>query len=108
MNKVSTYLDNWTKSEDVKCFQFREPTKENLINLKVNDSVKIGNGKENFWVTVQKIEENAVYGKVDNHLVLKKNYNFSDNVVFGKQHILDILNIKEKFSMKYITGEEDI
>ena len=108
MNKVSTYLDKWSKSEEVKCFQFTEPTSENLKNLQVNDSVKIGNGNENFWVTVQKIEENAVYGKVDNHLVLKKNYNFSDNVIFGKQHILDILKIKEKFAMKYIAGEEDI
>ena len=69
---------------------FEAPSKKELKNLKVDDSVKICNGRERFWVTITKIgkqNNQKLRGTVNNNLVDPVEYDFGDEVKFEKRHI---------------------
>lgn len=59
--------------------------------LKINDLVKVSNGKERFWVKIKKITDKYISGEVVNHLVdVDKKYDYGDVIKFEKNKIIDI------------------
>ena len=102
MERVPIHLDKWQEPNEKDTHEFTEPSEYNLLNLVVGDSVKIDNKRERFWVKITKLDSNAIYGKVDNNLIIDKKYNYKDMVLFGKQHIFDILKIEEKNELKSV------
>tara|TARA_B110001452_G_C14924099_1_gene323147 strand:- start:287 stop:529 length:243 start_codon:yes stop_codon:yes gene_type:complete len=78
---MDVYLDSWI---DVN-------TNSKLNNINKSDYVQICNGTERFWVKIVSIKENAIIGLVNNYLQLKRNYKYGDKVLFGKQHIYEII-----------------
>jgi uncharacterized protein YegJ (DUF2314 family) len=77
---MNVYLDSWIDVNNNK-----------LNNIKKSDYVQICNGKERFWVKIVSIKDNAIIGSVNNYLELKRNYKYGDKVLFGKQHIHEII-----------------
>lgn len=87
------YTDAWVDAQEQHWRhpdKFNVPSKTSLDAIKANDTVKICNGQERFWVTVQKVKGNTVRGIVDNHLVSDCDYGYGDTVTFQKRHIYDI------------------
>jgi uncharacterized protein YegJ (DUF2314 family) len=76
------YYDNWIKNLQ---------NKYDILKFKKNESIKISNGKEKFWVKIFSINlnNNTIIGIVDNELILKSKYNFGDFVEFSIENILD-------------------
>ena len=101
MNKTKTYFDKWQEPNEFTEYQFTEPSKENIKNIRIGDSVKVDNKFERFWVKIIKFKDNAIFGEVDNNLVIKRGYNYKDIIVFGKQHIFDILTKELKGKIRY-------
>ena len=96
MNK---YIDNWEIPTSYKA-RFMEPTEYNVNNLQINDSVKISNKQELFWVYVKDIEDDIIVGIIDNNLEVEKDYKCGDIIFFKKNHFYDILTFKKKRSLK--------
>ena len=101
MEKQPTYFDKWREPKENSNYKFNEPTKTNVSKIEMGDSVKSDNNFERFWVKVIKFKDNAIFGMVDNNLVIKKDYDYKDIVVFGKQHVFDILKVKDKKNLQY-------
>ena len=76
---MDVYLDTWLDAMN------------NIDCIKKKDYVQICNGKEKFWVKIVSIKKNAIIGLVNNYLELERNYKFGDKVLFGKQHIYEVL-----------------
>jgi len=69
---------------------FEAPTKNELDNLKVDDSVKVCvENKERFWVTVKEINGDQIKGEVDNQLI-EINLELGEEIEFEKRHIYSI------------------
>ncbi len=88
-----TNSDNWVDvSHNMAQYKdvFDIPTEQDLDNLTKNDIVKISNGFERFFVRVKDVCDNTVFGIVENHLVGKYDYDFSDTVRFEKKNIFMI------------------
>jgi len=100
MNKTKTYFDTWLEPNEFSNYEFTEPSKENKKKLKLGDFVKVNNKFELFWVEIVKFQGNAIFGRVDNKLLIKKNYEYDDIVVFGQQHIFDILSKEDKNNIR--------
>ena len=86
MSKI--FMDNWIIPKNYS--GEKRLSYEKIKNLEMNDLVKISNGKENFWVEINKINNNAIYGTIKNQLFIKRNYNFGDTILFGKHQICDL------------------
>ena len=79
--QADVYLDTWLDAINM----------NNIDCIKKKDYVQICNGEEKFWVKIVSIKKNAIVGLVNNYLELKRNYKFGDKVLFGKQHIYEVL-----------------
>jgi hypothetical protein len=93
MNKMLTHTDDWvdvTQRLDHYRDVFDIPNEDALKNLEVKDRVKISNGFERFFVFVTGIDGNIVYGKIENHLIGKYDYDYKDVVHFEKKNIFMI------------------
>jgi hypothetical protein len=79
---MKIYYDTWLKNNNIKY---------DLLELKENESVKISNGKEKFWVKIIFINKynHTIRGIIDNQLVLNNQYNYGDIVEFYSYNILD-------------------
>lgn len=73
---------------------FEAPTLDELSNVREGDNVKVCTGGERFWVEVKLIEDNTIYGKVNNRLVnfYEHGLDLGDVVRFDKECIYDIFN----------------
>ena len=93
MNGILTHTDDWVdvteRLEDYRDV-FDIPNEDALKNLGVKDIVKISNGFERFFVIVTGIDGDTVYGKIENHLVGKYDYDYKDVVHFEKKNIFII------------------
>lgn len=69
---------------------FHVPSKKDLDNLKISDTVKVCNGRERFWTIITNINEYMITATVDNHLVFDGGYNLGDTINFKKCNIYDI------------------
>ncbi|VVC75967.1 hypothetical protein AQUSIP_12680 [Aquicella siphonis] len=90
----NSIIDDWINAQMQAILHsktFNAPTLNDLESIKVNDSVKICNGRERFWVTVKLIEADNIIGKIDNHLTNTSKYNYGDYVKFKSYHIYNIL-----------------
>ncbi len=76
---------------------FEIPSKDEILNIKVGDQVKIGSHKERFWVTILEItvpkSHNELYQflvKVDNDLVMVENndINYGSDLTIAENHII--------------------
>jgi hypothetical protein len=56
-----------------------------------NDFVKVSNFKERFFVKIEKVDKNYIFGKIANNLVDSK-HNIGDKIRFSKQKVLSIYN----------------
>ena len=65
---------------------FYYPEKD-ILTIKKGDSVKVCNGKERFWVTVEEVIDDTVLGTIDNVLVSTKSLKLGDLILFRKEHI---------------------
>jgi hypothetical protein len=76
------YTDYWLNNNNIK---------NDFSNLKKNESVKISNGREKFWVKILYVNKinNIIFGNVDNELILNSPYNIGDIVQFSFENILD-------------------
>lgn len=85
--------DRWINAQEYqKKFpeSFQAPNHDELSSLKIGDFVKICNGKERFWVIIEKLDGNQLTGRVDNILVFSCGYSRGDRVSFQKDHIYNI------------------
>lgn len=62
---------------------------------KIKDSVKIthpkvNDGRERFWVTIERILNDECQGIVDNELVDKSNYDYGSKIYFKISDVLSI------------------
>jgi len=89
---MATYKDTWT---DASKSGLPSPTREELDELRVGDTVKISNGFERFFVLVRDIKTNTVTGIIQNHLVGTYGYDYRDQIEFEKSHIYSI-HIREE------------
>lgn len=67
---------------------FEAPTKEELDNLKIGDTVKVCRNGERYWVTITNIEGDTIYADLDNFLIFPDDE--SENPVFKKHNIFQI------------------
>lgn len=79
---MKIYYDTWLKNNNMNI---------DIFELKENESVKISNGKEKFWVKIIYINKynHTIRGIIDNQLVLNNQYNYGDIVEFYFNNILD-------------------
>lgn len=90
---MKIHTDTW-----VDVFQYRTqpkenftpPTDEELHAIQPNDTVKISNGTERFFVWVNEINKDKIIGTIDNHLICESPYNFGDKVEFNKKHVYSV------------------
>jgi hypothetical protein len=93
MSGMISHTDDWvdvTQRTEQYSGVFDLPTRDDLDALAERDSVKISNGFERFFVRVSGIEGDTVYGRVENHLVGKYDYDYNDTVRFEKRNIFVI------------------
>jgi hypothetical protein len=90
------YTDNWLKNNN--------HIKTNVSNIKKNESVKISNGREKFWVKILLINKfnNIIFGTIDNQLILNSLYNIGDIVQFSYENILDYQSENDIYKLKKI------
>ncbi len=80
--------------------KFEKPSDQELDSVSVNASVKIGNGRERFFVTVKNIlPDGSIIGTVDNHLIRDSPYNFGDTVKFEKKNIY-VVHTRDYFTTR--------
>jgi hypothetical protein len=100
---MKAYYDNWVKNNNLKF---------NTLHIKKNESVKISNGKEKFWVKIIYIDKynHTIRGIVDNELIFNNIYNYGDVVEFNFDNIIDYhsLNDFEKLNKIMINYINDI
>jgi hypothetical protein len=93
------FKDNWVPYHIV-----------NFRNLKIDETVKINNGYEKFWVKIIILEDETefVVGEVSSKLVNDLPYNYQDLVMFHTSNIMvhhteediekNVIEIQEKFT----------
>jgi hypothetical protein len=112
MNKSKVYFDNWTDAQQIAKSNpndFQVPSVDQLNNIKPQDTVKISNGKERFFVTVKKIYKNGnIVGFVNNILYCNSSYNYDDLVMFKKQNIYNIHTLKDRENITKILKDLNI
>lgn len=76
---------------------FWAPSVDDIQKIKIDDSVKVCNGRERFWITVNEIKKDNVddpfkhefIGAVDNDLIDTEEYDYGSIVKFHGYHIYD-------------------
>jgi hypothetical protein len=69
---------------------FYAPSKEELDNIKIGDSVKVCvEDKERFWVTVTEIDGENITGEVDNVLI-DVDLELGEIIKFKKENVYNI------------------
>ena len=96
--KAKVFNDNWVPYHIV-----------NFKNLKIDETVKIDNGYEKFWVKIIILERDTefIVGEVSSKLVNDLPYNYQDLVMFHTSNIMEhhtledfeknVIQIQEKF-----------
>lgn len=70
---------------------FLIPSNEYInMNLTIGSIIKICNNFERFFVVVEDIENDNYVGKIVNHLLINRGYNYGDLISFTKNNILAI------------------
>jgi uncharacterized protein YegJ (DUF2314 family) len=72
---------------------FEVPTPDEIKNLKQGDLVKVCENNERFWVTIIKLEDEKIVGRIDNDLVFRHEFGYGDTINFEKRHIYSIYSI---------------
>lgn len=64
----------------------------NKEKLKINDAIKVTTlpQLESFWVEVNKIENNIIYGSIQNELIKPHGFNYLDTIKVSKKHIKEL------------------
>jgi predicted RNase H-like HicB family nuclease len=85
------HTDDWVDAKDMALSHpktFQAPTESELASICPKCTVKISNGKERFFVLVQKVmDDGTIEGTVNNHLVCGSPYNYNDKVRFHKNNV---------------------
>ncbi len=95
------YEDSWVDAQEKAKkapFTFFAPSISELEDIKAGSIVKICNGDERFWVTVNLISDEDIIGTIDNDLLGNNPYKCGDKVKFHKNNIYDIYNDSEQDS----------
>ena len=104
---MNYYFDNWINVNSLNIDNI--PSDKELNELSVGYSVKISNGKERFWVEVQKVTDYYILGRVDNNLVSNQKYNYNDLILFERSNIFDIHDLEfKKMIVKYVNNKNNI
>lgn len=61
--------------------------KPDLSKIKINDTVKLSNGKESFFVKIQEIKKDYYKGVILNYLLDHNQYNRGTTIVFRAKNI---------------------
>ena len=71
---------------------FVVPSEQSLKNLKKNDTVKICDSKDRFWVIIEDISNDKLLfvGKIDNNLIGGQRYDAGDYIHFEKKNIYKV------------------
>lgn len=87
--------DKWEDAQTLAILNpitFEALPQKHLNQLRIQDMVKISNGGERFWVTIDAICDDEIVGTVDNHLISENlDYNYGDKVRFHKKNVYQII-----------------
>jgi len=89
-------MNNFEKAQEMKKKYpgtFDAPTPAELDSIEFNDYVKVCAGSERFWITVKGVEDDVIYGMVNNDLVCTFDHGLhcGDSVKFKKCHVYNIM-----------------
>jgi len=72
---------------------FEAPSLSELSGLRVGQFIKVCTEGERFWVKLEAIEEDKLFGRVDNELVFTERHGlrYNDKVTVQKRHVYDVL-----------------
>ena len=100
------YSDDWVSPSEIIMPQNVPHSVAHSVPLLIGDSVKINNGRERFFVTVEQIDGEIIVGRVDNHLLQLKKYQqngiqncpytYGDMVCFERKHIWQVHSQSDK------------
>lgn len=69
---------------------FTRISEEKIKEIRKGYSVKVNDGEEWIWITIDKIEKEKYIGKIGNKIKVKKGYDYGDELVCEAKNIFDI------------------